>query len=93
MSEAPKERKMELYYDHYYGPVDIEAALQMILEDNRDYSDGTLEELRRDVQQLQKVLIKFITPSIKSVEDINALLGWDRFFERYEIDDDDAEHS
>ena len=58
--------------------IDVEEALRLIIRAERD---GELETLRDTLDNLIELVVDFIAPQIQSAEDLNNLVGWDRFID------------
>ena len=59
--------------------LDLEDVLPDIL--SGDSERGSIEKLEADVEAMRRALINFFRHNIKSAEDLNAIVGYERFKE------------
>lgn len=59
--------------------LDLEDVLPDIL--SGDSERGSIEKLEADVEAMRWALIRFFRHNIKTVEDLNAIVGYERFKE------------
>jgi hypothetical protein len=63
------------------GAMDVEMAVRDLLEGGHSYHEGALESLQTDITNIKEVLGRFMALHIKSVGELNAVAGWERFEE------------
>lgn len=58
--------------------LDIESALLREMQDNMS-ADGALERLQYELSSTQQVLAKFMAEHIKTLAELNAIVGYDKY--------------
>lgn len=62
-------------------PKDIAYAVNETLCADHNYNDGQFECMQNEITHLREVLERFLVMNIKTVDQLNALAGWERYEE------------